>query len=129
MLGGGAKIRQTSSKLSVIATQVCHLFRSLPVSCGIWIGAAANRFGGEARLDWQSASWLYLTFGAEGTFTNVEAENFFGSESGIEPEATHDLTDLALYAQGEFVLTAWVALTAGARLDVGGFGAARYPER
>ena len=43
MLGGGAKIRQTSSKLSVIATQVCHLFRSLPVSCGIWIGSAANR--------------------------------------------------------------------------------------
>ncbi len=83
------------------------------------IGATANRFAGEARLDWQSASWLYLTFGAEGTFTNVEAENFFGNESGIEPEATHDLTDLALYAQGELVLTAWAALTAGARLDVG----------
>jgi iron complex outermembrane receptor protein len=83
------------------------------------IGAAANRFGGEARLDWQSASWLYLTLGAEGTFTNVAAENFFGDASGIEPEATHDLTDLALYAQGELVLTAWAALTAGARLDVG----------
>ncbi len=83
------------------------------------IGAAANRFGGELRFDWQSASWLYLTLGAEGTFTGVKAENFFGSESGIEPLATHDLTDLALYAQGEFGVTAWLALTAGARLDVG----------
>ncbi len=83
------------------------------------IGATANRLGGEVRLDWQSASWLYLTFGAEGTFTGVEAENFFGSESGIEPKASHDLTDLALYTQGELGVTAWLALTAGARLDVG----------
>ncbi|MGD8699542.1 MAG: TonB-dependent receptor, partial [Gemmatimonadales bacterium] len=83
------------------------------------IGAVADRLGGELRTDWQSASWLYLTFGAEGAFTNVEAENFFGGESGIEPQASHDMTDLALYAQGEFSLTTWASVTLGARLDLG----------
>lgn len=83
------------------------------------IGAVANRIGAELRSDWKTTSWLFLTFGAEGTFTEVEAENFFGDGTGVEPQATHDITDLAMYAQGEFGLTSWLALTAGARFDVG----------
>jgi iron complex outermembrane receptor protein len=83
------------------------------------IGAVANRIGAELRSDWKMTSWLFLTLGAEGTFTEVEAQNFFGDATGIEPKATHDITDLAMYAQGEFGLTSWLALTAGARFDVG----------
>lgn len=83
------------------------------------IGATADRLGGELRINWQTASWLYLTLGGEGTFTDVEAKNFFGGGSGIAPRAQHDMTDLALYVQGELGLSAWLALTAGARLDVG----------
>lgn len=83
------------------------------------IGATADRLGGELRINWQTGSWLYLTFGGEGTFTDIEAENFFGDGGGIAPRAQHDVTDLAFYAQGELGLSAWLTLTAGARLDVG----------
>lgn len=83
------------------------------------IGAVADRFGGELRMNWQTASWLHLTIGGEGTFTDVAAENFFGDSGGIEPRANHNMTELALYAQSELGLTTWLTLTAGARLDVG----------
>lgn len=83
------------------------------------VGAAADRLGGELRINWQTASWLYIILGGEGTFTAVEAENFFGAGNDIAPRAKHDITDLALYSQGEIGVTAWLTLTAGARLDLG----------
>jgi iron complex outermembrane receptor protein len=84
------------------------------------IGALADRVGGELRLEWRTASWLYLTLGGEGEFTEVEGRNLFGTGAGgAEAVAVHDLTLLALYLQGELGLTRWLTLTAGARLDVG----------
>jgi len=72
------------------------------------LGAVSDRFGGELRLDWQPGSWLFLITGGEGAYTQVEAD-LYGS---------HDLTDLALFAQAELGLTSWLTLTAGARGDI-----------
>ena len=83
------------------------------------IGAKSDRFGGEFRFDWRALSWLFLTAGGEGAYTNVIGENFFGSGFVTQPEEEHDITGLALYAQGELGLGPWLTLTAGVRRDVG----------
>lgn len=72
------------------------------------IGAETFVWGGELKFDWQAATWLLLTLGSEGAYTDVNADLF----------GQHDLTDLALYAQGELGLTRWLTLTAGLRGDV-----------
>jgi iron complex outermembrane receptor protein len=82
------------------------------------IGAVSDRLSGELRFDWRALNWLFLTLGGEGTYTEVEGENFFGS--GFMPDrlATHDITALALYAQGELSIASWLVLIAGVRRDV-----------
>ncbi|UCC73862.1 MAG: TonB-dependent receptor [Gemmatimonadota bacterium] len=72
------------------------------------IGAETYVWGGELKTDWQAASWLLLTLGGEGAYTDVDADLF----------GKHDLTDLALYAQAELPLTSWLTLTGGLRRDI-----------
>ncbi len=84
------------------------------------IGAVSDVFGGELRFDWRVANWFQLSLGGEGSHTRVEAENFFGTpEGGVDSLSVHDISNLALYAQGEFGFTRWLMLTAGVRQDVG----------
>ncbi|UCF19306.1 MAG: TonB-dependent receptor [Gemmatimonadota bacterium] len=74
------------------------------------IGAVSDVFGGELKVDWSAASWLLLTLGGEGAYTDVDADLF----------GRHDLTDVAAYAQAELGLTPWLTLTGGARGDIRG---------
>jgi outer membrane receptor for ferrienterochelin and colicins len=72
------------------------------------IGAETFVWGGELKGDWQAASWLMLTLGGEGAYSDVNADLF----------GKHDLTDLATYLQAEVGLTSWLTLTGGLRGDV-----------
>jgi iron complex outermembrane receptor protein len=81
----------------------------------VW--ALADRYGGELRLGWQTASWLFLTLGAEGAYTDIESNLF----QGVGEEASdtdYDIRELAVFAQGELGLGSWVTLTAGVRTDI-----------
>ncbi len=71
------------------------------------LASVADVFGSELQLGWQTASWLYLIAGGEGSYTNVEA-NLFGG---------HDMTGAAGYLQTELGLSPWLTLTSGARYD------------
>jgi iron complex outermembrane receptor protein len=77
------------------------------------VAAESWVLGGELKLDWQAANWLFLTLGGEGALTDVEARGLFSAE-----DSAHDLTDVALYAQGELGLGPWLTLTAGLRGDI-----------